>query len=465
MINTKPRLIMTPHLIKSTLTKPPLIFLIAGILLLILSVIADAEAIITNNHWWKYGLVILFISMFGFFLIRTTNKAHSLVIVVLACILHFAAYKVTFLMPGMEANSKVSIAFWTGFYPLFVVLGVFAMRFVYVGIIISTVSLFFLGFYIVSTFNPDQLGGVSPYHDQVEGNCKIIIRDDVGYMLNANCNRVITRKFVDGNVQKIHISTDEYARRRVGLMNSNEGGTAILAIGGSRTWGDGVSDNESYPHWLSETFNRAVYVYAFSGWSPAQTVGIFSRKNFWETEINTDNLILVYLAIPGHIGRVSGSFKHVMQYHANYPKFNVSSVPAKYVGTLGQSSYWKFLAFPAINKIFGKRNQYFYHLGRSRRDYLEHLTYIAQNVAKNHQRYELYLVLHPGEFGKTMLDLLDVESLGKTGFTVIDASDLFELDSLMAIDPKYDTHLSPHANKILGTYIAEEVKKRSSLLQ
>ena len=88
--------------------------------------------------------------------------------------------------------------------------------------------------------------------------------------------------------------------------------------------------------------------------------------------------------------------------------------------TLRESSYWKFIVFPTLAKFVSRYNRYISNVGRNRKDYLNHLSWIINKFAENNEKYEAYLVVNPGKNGKLLLDLVSKDALTDTGFTVID---------------------------------------------
>lgn len=440
-------------------------FLSISLGILVAVIFWEWENISQSKHQIPFLLIAMYIATFGGILIITRSKLRSLAIVVIAVVLHYLSYKLASLHSEYAPTSSVYISFWAGFFPIFVLVSLLLVRNVYGAILIFTTLIFFTGYSLVWEAPQGYGGPKGTYTVDVEGDCRTILKQDVGFVLKPNCYRRLIRRYASGDTITAHVNTDHYSRRIVGDFGGKDDETLILAIGGSRTWGDSVSNNETYPHWLGKRLAKSVHVYAFSSWSPAQIVGMFSRESFWEDQVGDRDVIVVYLAIPGHVRRVSGAFATTLLYHPNYPKYEIDGTQTKYLGTLQNYSYWKFMVFPALAKFLGRYNRFIADVGRSKEDYLNHLRWIVSKVREKKSKYEAYLVVHPGKMGADFLDEFSLDTLTNTGFTVIDASTLFDISDPYVIDEQVDTHLSPIGNELLGTFIAKQVKIKSTILK
>lgn len=81
----------------------------------------------------------------------------------------------------------------------------------------------------------------------------------------------------------------------------------IIFNGGSFIFGQSLSDNETLPYFVSLKLKTAasVYNYAFNGYGPHQFLSKFENKKIDEL-IHCKSLIMIYMFIPDHVGRVAG---------------------------------------------------------------------------------------------------------------------------------------------------------------
>ena len=81
----------------------------------------------------------------------------------------------------------------------------------------------------------------------------------------------------------------------------------IIFNGGSFIFGQSLSDNETLPYFVSLKLKTAasVYNYAFNGYGPHQFLSKLENKKINEL-VHCKSLIMIYMFIPDHVGRVAG---------------------------------------------------------------------------------------------------------------------------------------------------------------
>lgn len=303
---------------------------------------------------------------------------------------------------------------------------------------------------------PPTAGGLSYQTEKVQG-CDLRDAADVGYELCPSSLRVKTCQTQDGTpVYRATITSDEHSRRILPFQPPTKTKKDFLAFGCSRTFGDGVSDTDTFPNQLARALPAKGTMYALSAWSPSQFIGLLQRPDFWAIQGKPANLNVIYLGIISHIYRSSGAYYESVRYAANYPKYTFQGDNARRVGTLGDYSFWKFLAFPLLNQFNAYRYSVFETVGHSVGDYLDHLRWIRREVARHVPGAKFYVVLHPGVYGTELRKRVPDAHFQSMGYQVLDATGLFPLE-VPYIHHEKDNHLSAAGNAKLAEFIADSI--------
>ena len=287
--------------------------------------------------------------------------------------------------------------------------------------------------------------------------CKNIDHDGVGYMRAPNCAHAL-KYLLNGDTVSINrITTDQNGWRNV--PHKGDADMNLLFVGGSRTFGDGVSDDQTYPYYVSKLLHGDGKIWANSGWGLNQIVWLFAnRKDELEYMTEKGQLIVFYHAIRGHIRRTSGAYINTMRYHKNYPKYKIDESGPSYLGRLRNYSFAKYWYMTWVYVYCRFNCQKTFDLGFSSEDYLDHLHFIVDTVVKL-PNAKMVIVIHPGKYGRDLkkeISLSD-EFVDSDNLFVIDATSAFELETPFVHHPNLDTHLSAVGNKTLAEYIVNKI--------
>jgi hypothetical protein len=108
-------------------------------------------------------------------------------------------------------------------------------------------------------------------------------------------------------VYDVQYSIDALGRRVTPGAAAGSRSTFLLFFGCSVTFGEGVQDTETFPHFVAEQAPRVrPYNYAFHGYGPQQLLARLETQDL-RAEINEPEGSLVYLFIDAHVNRAIGS--------------------------------------------------------------------------------------------------------------------------------------------------------------
>jgi hypothetical protein len=109
------------------------------------------------------------------------------------------------------------------------------------------------------------------------------------------------------SVYDVQYSIDALGRRVTPGAEAGTRDTFLLFSGCSVTFGEGVNDTETLPHWVAERAPRVrPYNYAFHGYGPQQLLARLETQDL-RAEITEPEGSLVYLFIDAHVNRAIGS--------------------------------------------------------------------------------------------------------------------------------------------------------------
>jgi hypothetical protein len=292
-------------------------------------------------------------------------------------------------------------------------------------------------------------------------NCKHKPDQNLGYNREENCNSHNIIYYLNGEkLSRFVLNTNFRGDRLVPDSNLNSNHHAFF-IGGSRTFGDGVSDMETYPNYLSQLLNLNSRIWANSAWGLNQASFLIHDrwKELYEASQN-GQVTVFYHAIASHITRTSGGYYETMRYHKNYPKYLVSNDKLNYLGTLRGYSFSKLIAYSWVWNFCRLECKLTFRLGASVSDYLMHLDFISNKLEKI-ENSNFVIIIHPGRYGHELKNEVDLAShfSSNPNVTVIDASNLFALKTPYVIHEHLDNHLSSKGNKVLANFISLELQK------
>jgi hypothetical protein len=109
------------------------------------------------------------------------------------------------------------------------------------------------------------------------------------------------------SVYDVQYSIDALGRRVTPGADAGARSTFLLFFGCSVTFGEGVDDTETLPHFVAERAPRVrPYNYAFHGYGPQQLLARLETQDL-RTEVAEPDGSLVYLFIDAHVNRAIGS--------------------------------------------------------------------------------------------------------------------------------------------------------------
>ena len=135
--------------------------------------------------------------------------------------------------------------------------------------------------------------------------------------------RVTSIKRVNGRKVYDVVYTIDAAGRRVTPVGPPEPGPTVLFFGGSNTFGEGVNDDETLPHFLARAVpSAAVYNYGFCGYGPQQMLAMLEDGRL-DDLVRDRSVIAVYLFIDAHVARAVGSMRVVTGWGTDMPCYGL----------------------------------------------------------------------------------------------------------------------------------------------
>lgn len=131
----------------------------------------------------------------------------------------------------------------------------------------------------------------------------------LGYRPIANNEYIHTKSYKDEIIYQVTIKTDEYGLRISPPYNSDSLNGYCLFFGGSRTFGEGVQNEEALPYQVGLTSEGKyrTFNFGYSGYGPHQMLAAL-ESGMVEKIIPNDNRpkYVFYQVIKNHIQRVTG---------------------------------------------------------------------------------------------------------------------------------------------------------------
>ena len=131
------------------------------------------------------------------------------------------------------------------------------------------------------------------------------------------------KKIVMGNVAYDVVYTIDAASRRVTPSSAENAKELVLFFGGSFTFGEGVSDNQTMPHYFGEsTHDVAICNCAAGGYGPQQMLAQLESGRL-DDLVRDRTVVAVYTFIDGHLQRAIGSMHVVTSWGGNMPCYQL----------------------------------------------------------------------------------------------------------------------------------------------
>ena len=129
----------------------------------------------------------------------------------------------------------------------------------------------------------------------------------LGYALKKNIQTSIQGHHQGELLYDFTLTTNEHGFRQT-PQSSSASTPAVLFLGGSFTFGHGVSDTETAPSVLQEAYSSTVKTFNFgvNGYGPHQMLAILENGIERQSVKDDKPTVAIYQAIPSHIDRVAG---------------------------------------------------------------------------------------------------------------------------------------------------------------
>jgi len=130
--------------------------------------------------------------------------------------------------------------------------------------------------------------------------------DILGYAARPNFQTRGTLNYRDEVVYDVRYTTDEHGLR-IAPQHAGQTDACVLFFGGSFTWGNGISDDETLAYQVGELSGSAVWTYNFGlgGAGPHRMLAAVEH-GFVDDAIECAPTHMIYVAIPDHVSRSAG---------------------------------------------------------------------------------------------------------------------------------------------------------------
>lgn len=251
-----------------------------------------------------------------------------------------------------------------------------------------------------------------------------------------------------GYFKNIYFDPDNYAEefRPPSIKNSTKG--SVILFGCSYTYGDGLSDEESFSAQLSDYTNRSVYNRGYGGSGPQLMLFQLSSGNLSKEIPSADYII--YTIIDDHLNRIY-KFR-------NWPFLTKISI--KYITDKNDNLIMKQLKFPLGESSIMRLVDDYQGNTLSVKQKIEFLIHILdESYAKAKILYPnaKFVILEYSE--ESLFSKEDINRLKSKGFIVINLGDLtpIELYDEKYRNSKYDTHPNAKAWNIIVPALSKKL--------
>lgn len=268
--------------------------------------------------------------------------------------------------------------------------------------------------------------------------------DTLGYKPRANSRCRSNAKYGNETVYDVVYTIDTHSRRETPLLNSRPPDKFALLFGGSFSFGEGLSDNETMAAQLTRFApGYRAYNFGFFGYGPQQMLENLKNSAISE-EIQEKTGLAVYTFIDHHISVAIGSLYVSLNEGQNVPYYALSGN-----GDLVKKGHF-FADRPFLTTLYLilSKSRIVSCLGTDLPWIRErHIRVTAKIIEESRevfrQRFgsdDFYYIVYPGsKFGGRLIPYLE-----KAGITCLDYTELFNPS-----DPdyyiKHDLHHHPNA--------------------
>jgi hypothetical protein len=278
----------------------------------------------------------------------------------------------------------------------------------------------------------------------------------LGYAATPN-KRTAWAKKVYGNVAYDVVYTIDASSRRVTPSSAGEDAKdAAMFFGGSFTFGEGVNDDETMPHYFGERAgDMAIYNCASGGYGPQQMLAQLESGRL-DDLLAGRSVIGVYMFIDNHLQRAIGSMHVVTSWGGNMPCYELDDDEPVLLGSFRRGRPWE----TSLQKLCSKSQilRYFRvdvpplwldsHVHLTARIIEKSADLLAEKSAES----RFYMLFYPGsnlperlgkEFEGSRVEVLDYSSL----------IDRWDKTYRMA----YDSHPTPAAHEAVAAQLAKDI--------
>ena len=273
-----------------------------------------------------------------------------------------------------------------------------------------------------------------------------------GFRAQSNVSGRVIKKINGKLIFDAEYTIDALGRRVTPGFSENDG-DFLLFFGGSRTFGYGVSDQQTIPFYVSEGLGRKnVYNYSFSGWGPPQILTLLEQGKL-QSEISGEQGDVVLLMIGSHIRRSVGTLHIATRYNGGfYPRYTKDAQGA----IVRDGMFINRTPFKTMLKTILSKSWVWYLLNPDDPLKPEDYQFAAELLLEIHKKLREQFTInrfivfsHP--------DDLEAEHLGKilAGHEI----EFHSLNSLFKVDPTkdsplyhsmHDTHLTGLGNRLVA---------------
>jgi len=147
--------------------------------------------------------------------------------------------------------------------------------------------------------------------------------DLLGYKPLSNSKLKAKKSFNNTEVYDIVYSFDQYNRRITPVVNNAGRNKPLLFFGCSFMMGEGVSDDQTLPYYLSGQLpDYMPYNYGCIGYGPQEMLAKLKSDSI-KYEVKGSNAVLIYIFIDHQINRVIGSYSFIAMWGKNMPYYRI----------------------------------------------------------------------------------------------------------------------------------------------
>jgi hypothetical protein len=265
--------------------------------------------------------------------------------------------------------------------------------------------------------------------------------------------------FKDGVLyDSITVSTDEYSLRTTLPSTGATPERHALFFGCSYTYGDGVSDPETYPHQFQNQFPiYRAYNLGYLAYSPLQMLARLQQEDL--TRITPYRKGFgVYTYINDHIDRTLPATRWITMVKGNFPALDKSTLTTDGVFAHRHRLYSDFIQW--------FRTTYIHHVFRvdfPKKHTETHYRLVVDIMKKSKEEYQrqfgpnpFYIVIFPGNPVQPEMR----KYLQEAGLTVFDYSGLLDLEQYLL--PFDDAHPNAKAYQLVAAQLAKDIASQDS---